>query len=107
MSLQRGQLADGNGKAADGEAEDDDRGAGAHPVQKRALVGQMVARPVGLGFGSVTSVALPPALFHSLGDHGAGAGQILDQVGGHVVPVLQVFGIVVGHGGLAVCILGH
>src|SRR5579862_3205554 len=83
----------------------------AAPVRTQAKNVRSLARwsraRLGLEFGSITSVGVPPALFHSLGDKGASACQILDQVGGHAVPILQILGIVVRHGGLAVRISGN
>src|ERR1700733_5143170 len=47
------------------------------------------------------------ALFHSLSHHRAHARNILHQVIGHAVPLLQIFGTVVGNPHLPACVLRY
>lgn len=65
MSLKRRQLSNSYGKTANGKSENHNGNGGSHPGQKRALVGQMVPRSIGIEFFS--HVPCRSALFHSIG----------------------------------------
>jgi hypothetical protein len=65
MPLKRRQLTNSYGKAANGKSENYNGDGGSHPGKKRALVGQMVPRSIGIEF--FRHVPCRSALFHSIG----------------------------------------
>src|ERR1019366_291981 len=103
LSLKLQKLAQCNGEAANGESKDDGRDAGAHPRKKGTLVRKVIAGSIGIS--SVGHVGTSPLLFHSLLKERSRARDVFQKIGRDAMPLLKIFGRVVGKPDFALRVL--